>query len=292
MKNYLLGIILLILTVIGLTVLNLPDSNLHIIACDVGQGDAILITFKTTQILTDGGLANGKVINCLTKYMPFWDKEIEIVVNTHPQLDHYGGLIEIFKKYKVDTFIANALNSSALEYQVLTREVGGQGTKVVSPHSGMVVRLGLLSYDIFWPTTEFISFESGQELTNKLNTFNSKRDPNDFSIQAVVSFGDFSALLTGDMGKALANGVIPNLPIKTIDYIKIPHHGSKYGITQNYLDMIDPGVAVISVGKKNSYGHPTSEILNLLKDRGIKTYRTDQDGDIEVVTDGKSFWVK
>src|SRR5688572_14767306 len=106
--KYVFSLLVLVAIMVWTVVFQLPDDNLHIIACDVGQGDAILAIYKDVQILTDGGLPNGKVIECLSKHVPFWDDRIEVVVNTHPQLDHYGGLTSVFKKYNVDYFIANS----------------------------------------------------------------------------------------------------------------------------------------------------------------------------------------
>jgi len=280
------------MALIVISLFELPDDNLHIIACDVGQGDAILAIYKNIQILTDGGIPNGKVEECLSKHLPFWDREIEVVVNTHPQLDHYGGFIGVFKHYKVDYFVGNALSASASEYQVLRKEVGGSGTKVINPTTGMKIRYGLISYDIFWPSRDFLISEGMTGVENKLGTFSSKRDPNDFSVQAILSLGTFNSLLTGDVGANIADLVIPNLPTRNIQYIKIPHHGSKYGLTPNYLKEFVPKLAVISVGKNNRYGHPTPEILDLLKSYEIKTLRTDEVGDVEVVTNGEKYWVK
>ncbi|HET7099071.1 MAG TPA: MBL fold metallo-hydrolase [Patescibacteria group bacterium] len=288
--KYLLGFLTLITITLWLVVFELPDDNLHIIACDVGQGDAILAVYKNIQILTDGGTPNGKVVNCLNRHMPFWDREIEVVVNTHPQLDHYGGLIEVLKKYKVDNFVGNALMASANEYQVLTNEVGGSGTRVINPTTGTSLRAGLISYDIFWPSLDFLTSEGMPALENKLSTFTSKRDPNDFSVQAILSLGNFNAILTGDIGHNVSELVLPYLPKRTVQYIKVPHHGSRYGLTPDYLNLLMPKIAVISVGKNNSYGHPTQEILDSLKNYNIKIYRTDTDSEVEIVTDGDKIW--
>ncbi len=315
--KYTFAFLLLILALVFIAIFQIPDSRLHVIACDVGQGDAILAVYKNVQILTDGG-PDKKVVDCLGRYMPFWDREVEVVINTHPQLDHYGGLVEVFRKYKVDNFIANALDSSASEYQVLKREVGRGGVKVINPLSGMYVRYDLMHLDIFWPSFAFLASEGAPSIENKLGTFTSKRDPNDFSVQAILSLGEFDALLTGDIGYNMADEVLRNFVVsdsRTIEYIKVPHHGSKNGLTQSLLEKIVPGglpltevqhepsmdnsekanakpVGVISVGRKNRYGHPAPEILEILKEYGIKTLRTDQMGNVEVVTDGKSFWVK
>jgi len=289
--KYLFGFLVLTLSGIIIAIFQLPDNNLHIIACDVGQGDAILAVYKNTQILTDGGIPNGKVTECLSRHIPFWDREIEVIVNTHPQLDHYGGLIEVLKNYKVDMFVGNALDASTSEYQVLKKEVGRRGIRVVNPTSGLAIRSGLISYDIFWPSLDFLTSEGMPGVENKLGTFTSKRDPNDFSVQAILSLGEFDALLTGDIGSNMAGVVIPNLPTRTLEYIKVPHHGSKNGITPDYLEVIEPKIAVISDGKNNRYGHPHQEILKILRDKGIKILRTDLSGDIEIVTDGKKYWM-
>ncbi len=289
--KYLFGFLILILSGILIAIFEIPDSNLHLIACDVGQGDAILMVYKNTQILTDGGLPNGKVTECLSRHLPFWDREIEVVVNTHPQLDHYGGLIEVFKNYKVDIFVANSLDASATEYQVLKKEVGSQGVRVIDPMSGLTIRSGLISYDIFWPTHQFLEENGAGQALGLLGGFTSKRDPNDFSVQAILSLGEFDALLTGDIGSNIGDLVIPNLPMRTMEYIKVPHHGSKNGLTADYLKAIEPRVAVISDGRNNRYGHPHEEILKILRDYDIKILRTDEMGDIEIVSDGKKFWL-
>lgn len=295
-SKYLLHFLFLTTILLWIVVFSLPDGNLHLIACDVGQGDAILAVYKNYQILTDGGTPDKKVIDCLGRHIPFWDREIEVVVNTHPQLDHFGGLTEVFKRYKVDYFIANALDSGTQDYEVLRKMVGSNGSHVVNPVTGTTIRLDLMSYDIFWPTLAFLTSEGMPSLENKLSTFTSARDPNDFSIQAMLHLGNFSALLTGDIGENMSDLVSPYLPNVPAQYIKVPHHGSKYGLTQKLLEkyVIEKAsakvIGVISVGEKNSYGHPTKEILDLLNNYKVKTYRTDLDHDIEVITDRKSFW--
>ncbi|MBI3443336.1 hypothetical protein HY008_01570, partial [Candidatus Woesebacteria bacterium] len=188
--KYTFGFLVLLALVVWLAVFSLSDQNLHIIACDVGQGDAILATYGNIQVLTDGG-PNNRVLECLSGHVPFWDREIELIVLTHPQKDHYGGLIDVFKHYKVDNFLANPLEAGTTDYQVLEREVGGQGTRVAIPTGGTVVRFGLMHLDIFWPTHQFFEENGAGQAVGKLGTFTSKRDPNDFSVQAILSLGEF-----------------------------------------------------------------------------------------------------
>ena len=288
-KNIYLGLSLTLIA-IWMAVFAYPEKKLHLIACDVGQGDAILVVYGTTQILIDGGATN-KVIDCLGRHMPFWDRKIEVVLLTHPQLDHFGGLREVFRRFQVERFVATSLDSSSQAYQALIRMVGGSGVEVVNPTTGMVIRSGLLYLDIVWPSSDFQIAAGGVSRDNILGAFISKKNPNDFSVVANLRLGEFDALLTGDIGPKIISEIIQTGKVRDVEYIKIPHHGSKNGLTKELLDAAMPEVAVISVGK-NSFGHPHKQILDLLKEYNIQVKRTDENGDVEVISDGKSWWIK
>lgn len=271
--KYIYGLLTLILILIVFTAFSFPDKFLHVIACNVGQGDAILITLGQTQILVDGG-PNDKVLDCLSKFMPFWDKEIEMVVLTHPDSDHFTGLVNIFKNYKIDKFVGNQTdNSSDQRYQLLEKEVGSSGTKVIIPYEGLKLGNSLLYLDILNPSQDS----------------NFDKD-NNYSVVFKLHYKNFKGLFTGDME-------YKDVPLDSINflepvnYLKVPHHGSKNGLTAEFLDIINPQIAVISVGK-NSYGHPDKSILNILEAKNIRIERTDLKGNIEVVSDGINSWVR
>lgn len=276
-KNF-RNILALIAIVIWLAVFSV-DSNLHIIACDVGQGDAILIQKGNNQILIDGGPDNS-VLSCLGKYMPFFDKTIELVILSHPEKDHYGGLIDVFKNYKVDTFASNGHESGSLDYQVLINEVGGGGIDSVTLIDGIVLRLGMIYLDILNPAG------NNQIANSKLQKVNT----NDMSVVILMKYAQFKALFTSDVENMVSDNLSENTKIQHIDYIKVNHHGSKNGLSEKLLEATVPKIAIISVGAKNTYGHPHSEILNLLEKYNIKILRTDQLGDVEIVSDGTNFW--
>ncbi len=288
--KYVYGLFILILALIGLSLGVSPDENLHLIACDVGQGDAILAVNKNTQILIDGG-PDERVLQCLGKYLPFWDRDLELVILTHPQVDHYGGLIEVFTRYHVDTFVANGLDSGASSYQALKKAVGGSGARVVNPREGLVLRVGLIYLDILSPSQSLLTQEASDSEANVLGAYTSTRDANDFSVVAILRLGEFDALLTGDIGPTEIPEILALGKVKDVEYIKIPHHGSKNGLTLELLEASSPETAVISVGK-NSYGFPSEEVLQMLEEAKVRTLRTDTEGDIEVVSDGLSFWRK
>lgn len=293
--KYIIGLLALTAITIWLAVLAYPGQQLSLIACDVGQGDSILAVYGETQILIDGG-PNDKVLECLNNHLPFWDREIELIILTHPQKDHYGGLIDVFRHYKVDKFLATPIDSGSQGYQVLINAVGGSGTEVINPVTGMDIRLGLIHLDILHPSEQYVLSKVEGDSTNNsgngvLGAFDIKGDLNDYSVVAILRLGEFEALLTGDIDPAIIEDIIAEGLVRDVEYIKTPHHGSKNGLTKKLLEASMPEIAVISVGK-NPWGHPHQEVIKLLKDYGIKILRTDEDGDVEIITDGEKWWVE
>lgn len=256
--------LLLIVTIsIYLAIFQMGD-NFKMIVCNVGQGDAILIQNKTTQILIDGG-PDTSVLNCLGKHMPFWDRQIEVVINTHPEADHYTGLIDVFKNYNVSNFISNGAISSSQKYQVLKSLVGGEGSRELVVNKGSVVKVGLIYLDILSP-----------EQPDQFNKVNNN------GLVMLLKYNEFEALLTADVEQMVSNLIAEESKIQNIEYIKVNHHGSKNGMTEKLLKQVNPQVALISVGYKNRYGHPDAEIIDLLKKYNLKILRTDEVEDIVI----------
>ncbi len=294
MWKFIFGFLIFTNVALWFFVATYPDNNLHVVACDVGQGDALLIQRKTTQILIDGGAGN-RITKCLDKYIPFWDRTIEIVINTHPHADHYGGLIEVLKRYKVETFTANSLNSGDIDYGVLKDEVRSKGVKVVNPTAGMKFSIAEIKIDILHPSSNWLAenldgYQIGE--INTLGTHASKVDPNEFSIVAALHYKNFDCLFTGDTQEPEEHLLTQEGLLSDIEYLKVPHHGSKSGLTKELLDATTPEIAVVSDGKNNRYGHPHKETLDLLQNAHVQTHRTDQEGDVEVVSDGERYWVQ
>lgn len=298
MRTWKLIILLLLLILVGivLAAASYPEDKLRIVACDVGQGDSILINYKNTQILVDGGPGN-RAVDCLSRHMPFFDRTIELVVLTHPETDHFEGLIEVFRRYEVEAFLGNSLKASNQGFRVLEEEVGGGGTRVFTPDNVTEMRLGVIHLDILHPDKVFYdtnSEESGGAEPGILSKRTTTNNMNEFSVVVNISFGEFDALLTGDILPSVAGKVAEKVRLRNIndiEYLKVPHHGSKNGLTREFLEAVDPEIAVISVGK-NQWGHPTKEILEMLEDNNVKIFRTDQMGDVVVETDGRTYEVK
>ncbi len=276
------------------SVFSSSDENLHLIACDVGQGDAILAIQGSTQILIDGG-PSGEVIDCLEEYVPYFDRTIELVIVTHPQLDHYGGIVNVLGAYDVENIMISSLDSSAKRYQVLKNAIRDSQAQIIDPVNVAEMSVGLMYLDIVHPTKSFMAENSTKvgdiAEADALGISESKRDPNDFSIVAVLRLGEFDALLTGDIRSAVIPEIIESGKIKDVEYIKVPHHGSKNGLTKELLDASTPELAVIQSGEGNRFGHPHKEVLELLRGDGIEILRNDELGDIEIVTNGTKYWI-
>jgi len=288
--NYIFGVLLLILAMAIIALTQLPDGNLHIIACDVGLGDAILITYGKTQILTDGG-PDKSILSCLGKYMPFWDRDIELIISTHPDADHSSGLTEVVKSYKVDEILINPIDSGTSVYEVLKKEVGGRGIPVINPVAGMRLGVGLMYLDILNPSEELYNDLAVNNIDDNMAKYRISKDTNLYSIVYILSFKNFSGFFAGDMPKELSDRLSALAGTGGVNYIKIPHHGSVNGLTENLLKALMPKFAVISVGK-NMWNFPRPEIIDMLVKYNVKVLRTDQMGDIEVVTDGTRYWIK
>lgn len=264
-----------------------PTDATVIIACDVGQGDAILIQHRETQILIDGG-PNSSVLTCLGKYMPPWDRKVELVVLTHAQADHLTGLIDVFRQYSVANFLTSGVANSTQGYQVLKDLILHSQAQIISARAGSQIKMGLIHLDVLWPTQAFIDAttdDGGQSKPGELSRnsaleISARGDLNFYSVVLGLNVNKFWALFTGDIDPTHIDSLLEANTVRIMDYIKVPHHGSKNGLTQKLIDSIKPSVAVISVGKNNKYGHPDQEVIDMLTSNKITIKRTDDVGDI------------
>jgi competence protein ComEC len=252
---------------------SLPDGKLHIIFCDVGQGDAAYVRFPDGRdMLVDGG-PNDKVLGCLGRHMPFWDRSLDMVVLTHPEKDHVSGLMSALARYHVSYVVrSDVMKDTEITQQFLALvKEKNIPEKVVSSDDRVHIGGGNLA--IVWPSFGARVLGAATDSVNE------------YSVVFWLRYGSFDALFTGD---ATMRGELSRLADGEVELLKVPHHGSRTGMNKDFLDWLNPKIAVISVGK-NSYGHPAPEILEVLTDKQIKVLRTDKDGDVEVVSDGKGW---
>lgn len=252
------------------------DSKLHIIFCNVGQGDGILIRSPNgLDIVVDAG-PDDRILSCLSRHMPFWDRKIELMLLSHPHADHMTGMVPILNSYKVSAFATEKISNTTVIYEKLAKVLQDKNIKTQYIYAGDSFQIpDGLSFKILGPSEEFTKRTSPNGKIGESKEF--------ASLISLVSFGDFDSILTGDsqiegLKEALADTFGP------IEVFQVPHHGSKYGTDLEILEILKPKLAVISVGK-NNYGHPTKFILDLLSEFNIKTLRTDQHGDIEIIVE-------
>lgn len=289
--SYFISTLFIVTVLVWLAVIQIPTGNLRIIACSVGQGDAYLVEKDQFQMLIDGG-PNNDVVNCLGKYMPFWDRNIEIMVSTHPDSDHYKGLIEVMKRYSIGKLIASEANKDNASYNEFKSTVEDAHLDVHLARAGDKINVGMIHFVILNPSNDMFIGERAHEIGG-MDISDAKS--NDYSITMHITYGEFDALTTGDLSPAVSARLIGEGLIPAVDYLDVPHHGSHNGLTKELLDQTNPAIAVISVGKNNRYGFPHSEVISLLKDKGTKYLRTDlpaqagELGDVVIETDGNTW---
>jgi len=257
-----------------------PDDYLHVSFLDVGQGDSILIQKKNREILIDGGPAPEKLLSELGKKMPFWDKNLDIVILTHPHLDHISGLIDVLKRYKVNTILAADLSSEIPLYKEWTE----------------TIKEKKIEYQIVMEGQKLImSDEISLEILNSPQRTVPEEELDDNCLVLKLEMREISFLFTADIGANTEMQLLNRRKAGRTDILKIAHHGSGGSSTSSFLEAVSPQIAVISVGKENTFGHPAPETLERLLRAGLQEgniFRTDEQGSIEFTTDGHSLWVK
>ena len=257
-------------------ILERRDGRLHVWFLDVGQGDGILVqTPGGRQVLIDGGASAQTLLGELGAVMPFWDRNLDLVVLTHPDADHMAAQVEAAKRFAIDAAWetpASAADPASANWRTA---VDAGGAQVQLQHASGWANLG--NGVALWV------------LGPPANGFSGEDANNENSLVAKLVYGDFSVLLTGDAGAgAEAQLLRAGAPLPAT-VLKVAHHGSKFSTDASFVTAVNPALAVIQVGE-NRYGHPDSAVLNRLTGRVV--LRTDVDGRIEVSSDGRQVWVE
>ena len=254
------------------------DGLLKVYFFDIGQGDAMFIeTPSGYQILVDGGPDN-KVLSKLGEVMPFWDKDIDVVVASHPHADHIVGLIDVLNKYEVKNITEAKETYNSSEFKGWQDAVNNEHANNIEAIAGKVIDLNDgVTLTILHP------FESVVGMTTD--------KPHDDAVVVMLQYGEFEFMLTGDMEEKVERRLIMAGYYLDSDVLKVGHHGSKTSSSEAFLSAVGPEVAIIQVGTKNRYGHPAPEVLKRLEDYDLKYYRNDLDGDIKLVSDGLNYQI-
>lgn len=252
------------------------DNKLHVVFCSVGQGDAVFIrTPENKHVLIDAG-PDSSVLNCLSRHMAFWERKLDLIFLTHPHADHYSGLYYVLERYNTTYFVTDKVSLEEKEFQNL-KKIIGQKHIAIKPVSR--------SDSIHLSKSLVLSIESPDSGHLELSTKNER------SMITELSYGSFNTLLTGDTQSDELLHVIESIS-QSIEVLQLPHHGSKTGTVPDLFNKLKPKLAVISVGKNNRYNLPNVSVLQMLKEQKVPLARTDQAGDVEIVSDGKGWVVR
>ncbi|MEX1113301.1 MAG: ComEC/Rec2 family competence protein [Patescibacteria group bacterium] len=252
--------------------LQTPGSRVDFL--DIGQGDAALVTLdRDWQILIDGG-PDPSVLRKIGRIMPRLDRRIELVVLTHPHLDHYGGLVSVLERYEVPVLLVRQ-DSQEPAYQRLLKEARKNGTAVV-PAAGqrLVIRGGSLH------VLDPLSAEQ-PHLSNA----------NDASVVVKLELHGTTFLFPGDAEEGQERRLLRAGGLGA-DFLKVGHHGSRTSSTAEFLESVRPSVCVVSVGAGNRHGHPAPEALDRLSEQGCRIARTDRHGTVSVLVAGRGVSVR
>jgi len=269
-----LGIVAVLLAVPIFGLSYSPPEELEVDFLDVGQGDAILIKSPFGQnILIDGG-PDSKVIEGLGKNLPFWDKRIDLMVLTHPHDDHVTGLIEVIKRYSVKKILYTGVIHSAPNYLAWLAVIRERKIPLVIIDRPQKIVLGDDCYmEIIYPRKNFLAQE-----TDNLNNS---------SIVARLVYGQTKFLLMGDAEIEVEKELLADGADLSAQVLKVGHHGSDTSSGEEFLKAVSPQIAAIQVGKDNDFGHPSLRILKRLERAGAEILRTDKNGTIKLVSDGR-----
>lgn len=271
-KNVFYRYVLAGLVVIGIlfwaAIVKAPDKQNHFYFFDVGQGDSEFIKTKDNfKILIDGG-PDQKASEELSKVLPFYDKKIDLVILSHNHADHLNGLINILNHYQVNEFWFSGAIHTTKEYESLLQTLKDKKIKVATKKAGDNYQNNDLKIDFFYPIKDWVG---------KMPT-----DQHDATLVFKLTLGQTKILYTGDLNEKEEQEILDSKDDLSADILKIPHHGSASGLSEDFLAAINSQVAVISAGKNNKYGHPAPSTLKKLENKNIKIYRTDQSGTIEL----------
>lgn len=247
-----------------------PDNDFHIIALDVGQGDSILIQKGDYQILIDGG-PDDKVIEKLGNFMPINDREIEMVILTHPHADHLNGLLTVLDRYKVDQIRMTKKTHTSVAYKEFLTKIKEKNILVKTPQAGENEVLSFGAKMIFlWPDQNF-DVENEENLNNTSLVFR-------------LDYYQTSALFPGDLETDGWQKIIAEnkTEISDVSILKVAHHGSKNGTTKQMIEIIKPKYAIISLSADNKFGFPHKNAIDLLQNIGASIFRTDTMSDIDL----------
>lgn len=272
-KGLLILLIILILSgasFVGLRKRTQIPKELEVHIIDIGQGDAILVrTTNGKNMLIDAG--SSKESDKLIHYLQSEGiKRLDVVIATHPDEDHIGGMTSVMENYEIGSFYMPNRVHNTLSFEQMISMLKDKRIEVLQTHAG-----------------ETIPFDEETELFVLNPDDRNYIQNNSYSIVTKLTYHDNSFLFTGDIDAVNEYNMLSAYYDKLdADVLKIAHHGSSGSSSPDFLKAVSPVASVVSCGRNNNYGHPHAEFLNRVKALGIPLYRTDEQGNIVFYSDG------
>ncbi|PZM61865.1 ComEC/Rec2 family competence protein [Paenibacillus dendritiformis] len=243
-------------------------GTLQVYYLDVGQGDSTLIkTPKGQHILIDGG-DNHKGQDVVEYLESLGITQLDVVIATHPDADHIGGLDTVIDAIPVKSVYAPKVSHTTNTYRDFLMAVKNRGLKIKTAKAGLDIPLEGVTAEFVAPVAEY------------------GKDLNAWSAVLHLTYGDTSFLFTGDAEKRSETDMLKQSEQLRADVLKVGHHGSDTSSSQEFLDAVQPTYAIISAGADNKYGHPKKAVVNRLKKARVEIFRTDRQGTIIAISDG------
>ena len=256
-------------------------SRVRICSFDVGQGDSFLLEFPGHRsMLIDAGPSN-KFVDAGERFIaPYLKREgissLKYAVLTHPHADHYGGIRRVAQNIHIDTVVIPSLSSYPIQFRSLIDSLKCMGICIRKVSSGDQLYIG----------NEERIYVLNPSVYNTHN-----RNLNDCSIVMKIYFGTASFLFTGDAGEDIEHALGRKYSaLLQSDVLKIGHHGGDMSTGPEFLKKVNPSMALISVGRKNMFGHPSGAVMKELKKKGIAVFRTDMDHAAIIESNGRICW--
>lgn len=285
-KVFSIGVLFGTVCLLGIVFFTLPKQVIYgtlgkaeFYMLDIGQGDSFLVVAPNgSKMLIDGG-KDAKVLTELAKVLPIGDRYIDVVVATHPDADHIGGLVYVLQKYDVGIFLTSEVDGTTKTFENLFTTLEKKKIPSYYARHGMHINFGNTQisnsqnhFDILFPDRPTKHWET-----------------NSASVVGKLSFGSRTALFTGDSPISVEKYLSRAIPkVLDVDILKLGHHGSKTSTSEEYIRATSPSLALISAGVDNSYGHPHQEVTSSLgafripyvstQTAGIVTLTVSEDG--------------
>ena len=241
------------------------STNVTIKFIDVGQGEAILIALPEKTMLIDAG-PTGSAPKIAQVLQELGRNKIDYLVATHPDEDHIGGMADVISSTQIGAIYAPNKTNNTATYRKFLTAIQNNNLQITLAEAGTIIdQTDSYKLEILWPTKD-ANFP----------------DTNDYSIIIKLTVGNKTFLFTGD---APTSAILDSNP-GHIDVLKLSHHGSRTGTTEQLVHKLSPTYAVVSYAVDNSYGHPMQSVLNALHKHSVEVWGTGANGTITITCDG------